>query len=333
MLLKELTFDQLKEIADKRWGENQSPENIVADALRAEACSRGITTRRTLCNRVLQLLQPIYQIQLAFIKEVLENLEYSGDITGGANGQIAAAPLRAVQIDSTQFLIVGGPDTKSLQTVVDCQIDNAALPRRAKFQVDADIARQLTLIKARILSPQRWSGIDRAPEANGAWLSSLDEELEFCGRDSSVLDSKCDEWRAYIATDSTNESSRWTRAKPGTHGRLWRAKHLRGYWVYVWTNQQQHPTQGKHLLLTANDAHRTRFAIDRETGKSLTVEYQRENDTIIIQLTTLLPYQEFRFLTTIGNRHASSISFPLTALDDVASLFERLGITVKERGI
>ena len=99
MLLKELTFDQLKEIADKRWGENQSPENIVADALRAEACSRGITTRRTLCNRVLQLLQPIYQIQLAFIKEVLENLEYSGDITGGANGQIAAAPLRAVQIE------------------------------------------------------------------------------------------------------------------------------------------------------------------------------------------------------------------------------------------
>lgn len=332
MLIKELTSDQLKEITDKLWGEPESPETIVADALRAEMCARRITIRRTLCNRVFQLLEPTYHIQLELIKEVLENLEYCGDITGGDNGQIAAAPLRAVQIDSTQFLLVGGPDTKSLRTVVDCQIDNTALPRRAKFRVDADIAKQLTLINAKVLSPQRWSGIDRAPKADSAWLCSLDDELAFCGRDSSVLNSDCDDWRAYIASDSTNESARWTKIKVDGQGRLWRAKHLRGYWVYVWTNQQ-HPTHGKHLPLTANDAHRTRFAIDRETGKSLTVEYQCQNDTIVIQLTTLLPYQEFRFLTTIGNRHTSSISFPITSLNDVASLFERLGIAIKERGI
>lgn len=335
MLLKELTPDQLNEIAQTIWGENAALESVIADALRAEICARRIVTRRTLCNRVLELLQPIYQVQVDVVKTGLEELEYAGDITSGDNGQLAAAPLRAVQIDINQYLFVGGPDTKTLQKLVDCEINNSLVPRRATARDSSKVLTQLSVCNAKVLSPHRWSGLDRAPLADSAWLSDLDDELKVIGKPGLALESNCDEWRVYTSeVVADGERSRWSKPRNDDNGSLWRARHIRGYWLYVWTNQT-HPMNGMHIPLTASDAHRSCFALDRVAGKSLTLEYERNRDEVHIQLPTLLPSQEYRYLITIGERNATSsymITIPVSLLEQLVSLFERLGITLKERG-
>jgi hypothetical protein len=92
-LIPEQDKEQFVEFVGQSLGiPSTSPEGLVAELLRSELTARGVSGRRSLCDRIIQLLQPTGAVSRDFVKDILLSLEKAGDISGGPNGQIAATP-------------------------------------------------------------------------------------------------------------------------------------------------------------------------------------------------------------------------------------------------
>lgn len=330
-----LQKDHIREATRNGWRQDVESDAILADGLRAELWARTTVTRRPLCRRIVELLEPACPVELETAKRVLHEMERAGDVTVGERGLLAAAPLRAVDLGGGNFLLVGGPESSRLRQLLGCDVGVRATSRTVDVEEDDTRLRQtISAAGGTVLTPGQWAGLDRVLPAGAEWLQALDVELHHNPRPPEVLPAECGEWRYYEpSSDDSGESSLWSKVKGQSRGQLWRARNDHGYWVHVWTDGT-HPESTNHIGLYSDDSHRTKFSLDRDIGKTGSMSFYVEKNTIRLQVGTMLPLAEYRFLLTLGDREFEdglAYRFPTESWPQVTSMLEvRLGV-VPER--
>jgi hypothetical protein len=336
MELVTLREAQIIEVARHSWAADLDSPAAVAEALRTELWARQVSTRRALCQRVVELMRPVHQIDLDSVTRILAELERSGDVTGGDHGRLAAAPLRAVDLGGGQYRLFGGPATRRLHQLLGQREVAGAFSRQVTVSEDSEAVfrQRLTATGGVILTPEQWSGLDRTPPADDAWLAGLDDELRYNPGAPLALPEGYDDWRCYVPDSGEAEQQlRWKKPPPDNTGRLWRARHERGFRMHVWTTGNS-PLQGGHLRLNQDQASRTAFALDRVAGCPLAMEGKDNEAFVEMSVSAFVPIAEYRFLLTLGERlEATGIPryrVPKNVWPQVVSMLEiRLGIVVQ----
>jgi len=332
MRLRILNTEDTVHTARAVWSGELSADTAIAEALRAELWARKTSSRRALSQRIIELMSPVRSVDSETVKRVLNELELANEITAGEQGQIAAAPLRVVTLANNRFLVAGGPESDRLGLLLHSQIDASMSLREAKPADTEAMLQAVRAIGGIVLTPERWSGLDRSPLANAEWLSSLDHKLAHNPKEPATLEQGIGDWNFYLpnGTDET-QRLRWKRSTETSSARLWRARHPQSYWVHTWT-KGMHPTAGTHIRLRDNEVHRTRFALDREAGHPITLRSTRHSNSILLDVGTTLPRAEYRYLLTLGDRiegAALSYKFPAQEWSNVVSMLQsHLGVIV-----
>jgi hypothetical protein len=304
MELVTLRETQIVEVARQSWAADPDSQTAVAEALRAELWARRVSTRRALCQRVVYLMQPVRRLDLDSVILILAELERSGDVTVGDSGRLAAAPLRAVDLGGGRYRLFGGPATTQLQQLLGQKAIADAFSRQVTLSEDsATVFRQrLAAIGGVIITPEQWSGLDRTPPADEAWLAGLDDELRHNPGAPAALQGGYDDWRCYVPDCGEAEPRlRWKKSPSDVPGCLWRARHARGFRIHVWTSGDN-PLQGTHLRLSQDQAARTAFALDRAAGCSVVMEGKDDGAFLELSVRAFLPIAEYRFLLTLCER-------------------------------
>ena len=313
-----------------------SGADFLAEILRNELAAQKVCSRRTLCNKAAALIQPIQETSADHVKEVLTELESNGDVTRGMNGLIAASPLRAVKV---------GPDRYRLHGCVPARILTHALAGMDLFwginrmlvvkEANVNIAKKVERLGGLLLSPERWAGLMRTSSADKEWLDSLDLSLENQKIPEGALDDGVsDGWQCYLPKKSGKaQNLRWKKPDSDNQS-LWRGWHERGWYLFAWTNGQS-PSLTPCLKLNSDQARRTMFALDRETGCHVPISVNKENDRILFKIAGFLPTCEYRYLITIGKyegKYSNYFCFnlPSDVWGEVSqTLEERLGIKLE----
>ena len=335
MNLRTLKEEQLQRVAATSWGEDLNTDGAIADALRAELWVRRTAMRRSLCRKVVELMAPVRNVELESVRRVLDQLERDGDVTAGDSGLIASAPIRAIELGDDTYLLVGGPETARLKEMFGFDIGTQMGLRRATGCGERFLG-ALCDVGGVVLTPHRWAGLDRTPPADEEWLAILEDELEYLGADADALPAECsDDWRCYIPRAASLHHRRW--AKPSADGaaQLWRCRHERGYWVYLWTRGTV-PSQSSHLRMPGDAALRAMFALDRSAGHPIELEISEDEDYIVLNARGMLPRAEYRYLMTFAERSAEDgfrYRVPSESWAQVSSMLtSRLGVVIAQEG-
>lgn len=312
-----------------------SLEDIIAELLRSELAARRISGRRSLCDRIIILLESAGIVSRDQVKDVLFSLEKAGDISGGPKGRIAAAPLRAVKLAEKKYQLFG--------SIPHGQI--AMLLHESKLTVGA--TRILTLkgddrhewnhILSELggieLSPERWAGLDKVGAADQNWLDGLNNRLLMESVSAGSFDQETrDEWKVYQPDKAKLlQKARWHKDNQGEQGNLWRIWHERGWPIYCWTAGDS-PERVEQIRLSADEANRTMFALDRLNEASISCKITKKKKKTQIQIGGFLPNAEYRYLITKGKfigKYGDYFCFQLNNAiwQEVSELMiERLGI-------
>jgi hypothetical protein len=332
MAINVLQPQEVRHIAQTAWCENLDTEISVAEALRAELWARKTCSRRTLCQRAFESIAPVLNVELDCIKRVLKQLDQIGDVIVGDEGCLASAPLRVIRMSSGRFLLVGGPESSKLALLLGCDVVASKLIRET---TPADVETMLAAaanLGAITLSPERWSGLDRTPEANAEWIATQDQLLLDNPKFAIALPSTANEWQYYLSAPRDRRTkSGWRQPEGAESAQLWRLKQENGYWFYAWTSGS-HPSAGGHIRLLENEAMRTRFALDRAAHASPMCKSTEQSGDIVLVIGTRIPRQEYRYLLTLGkllDAAEYSYIFPKSEWTNVVSTLEkRLGLII-----
>jgi len=198
-------------------------------------------------------------------------------------------------------MLAGGPETLRLQQMLRCDIGSQVSMRRATGCGEGFIG-ALNEVGGLALTPHRWAGLDRTPPAGAEWLSILGDELEHLGAEAGSLPSECgDDLGCYDPRTRMLHHQRWVKPSAEGSAQLWRCRHERGYWVYLWTGGTA-PSESPYLRLSRDAALRTMFALDRNAGYSIELEANDEQEWVAIDVGCMLPKAEYRFLMTFADR-------------------------------
>ncbi len=335
MNLRTLKEDQLQRLAATSWGEQLNADSAIADALRAELWARRTAIRRSLCRKVVELMAPVRNVEQESVRRVLDQLERDGDVTGGDGGLIAPAPIRAIELGDDRYLLVGGPETARLKEIFGSDIGVQMGLRRATGCGDRFLE-ALSDVGGLVLTPDRWAGLDRTPPADEKWLAILDDELEHLGADADALPSECtDDWRCYVPRAASLHHRRWEKPSADGAAQVWRCRHDRGYWLYLWTRGVA-PSESSHLRLPGDAALRAMFALDRSAGHPIELEISEDEDHIVLNARGMLPRAEYRYLMTFGERSEEDgfrYRVPSESWAQVSSMLtSRLGVVIAQEG-
>lgn len=329
-----LTKEQVDQRKVTLFGNTSDLDVMVSDALRAEIWARRVTTRRSVCDHVARLLQPIVETDTEHVRSVLDHLEQVGDVTSGPRGQVAAAPLRAISVAPNRHLIAGGPDSaalaSSLAAAVESSPDLRAVNASPGFEGNVAAAGGICL------SAEEWAGLNRAPPADEQWLELLGTELHHQGRQPDALPEECGPWSGLVPNETGKPpSKRWLAVEKAAEARLWRAWHEHGYWFFAWTAGGPPSTQ-KWLRVSADQANRAFFALHSAADQGVHMDAVDSGQDIELDASVMLPKAEYRYLLTVGrraDRPGLRYRVPKDAWSTVVSLFEsRLGVVFEHRG-
>lgn len=332
MAINVLQQQEVRRIAKSTWCDDLDRDTTIAEALRAELWARKVTTRRSLCGRVLESIIPVSDVGLDDIKRVLKQLEVIGDVTVGDEGRLAAAPLRIIRMSSGRFLLAGGPESSKLGLILGSNVVPYNIVREtAPTHVDAMLVAAANF-GAITISPEQWSGLDRTPAANAEWIATQDQLLLDNQKSVAALPATANEWQYYSPVPSDRATkSRWRQLQGAESAQLWRVKQENGYWFYAWT-PGSHPSAGGHIRLSENEGMRTRFALDRAAEASPKCKSTEQNGNIVLVIGTRIPRPEFKYLLTLGkllNAADYSYIFPESEWTNVVSTLEkRLGLII-----
>jgi hypothetical protein len=310
----------------------------VAEALRCELSARGVAGGRHLCERAHTLLQPLGSLDPALVRDVLDELADRGDVTAGPRGLVAASPLRAVRVSEEQVAVYGTCPTWRLRQELAGVGLTPGLTRRCQFT--AAQAGVVTDAVARlgglVLSPGRWTGLDRVPAAGPEWVEELGYRLqEAPAAPGSIDEGLAAPWQAYRAEAGAEQRQRWRAARGNdAPARLWRARDEYGWWRHAWTAGGS-PSASPFVRLSRDEACRTSFSLDRAAGKGLGLTVRRGDGVVDLEADAFFPLAEYRYLVTLGERAeaagAPCYRFPAGVWDRVAAtLAERLGVAFTE---
>ena len=333
------TADHVREYLARLTGHALDDPATVAELLRHELSARGVSSRRTVCDNVQAQLSAFTDLPREDIRKTLEELERSGDISSAPGGRVAPAPLRLVDLAGNRFAMFGGMPTSALHrefpsATITCEQTQRwlVLPGAP----GADFMDHLKVLGGRVMSTARWAGMDRVQPCGAEWLDDLSTrlELDHCRPDSWDFES-LDEWSVYVPDSAVpTQRKRWCRSSKGAQGRLWRARHRLGWWVHAWT-EGACPTVVNSLKLRQDDAMRTAFSLDFESGAALTFVFTKGTE-IVLLVDAFLPLAEYRFLNVSGRQSrdetgACRYRFDLDTWEAVRpTLCERLHVELKD---
>lgn len=310
-----------------------SGADLVAEILRNELAAQKVCSRKTLCNKGAALAEPIQKTSVDHVKEVLTELESNGDVTKGMAGLIAASPLRAVKVGPDRYRLHGCVPARILkQTFIGMELFWGINRMLVVEDDNADISEKVQSVGGILLSPERWSGLNRTPVADGKWIASLEFLLENQKIHAGALDDGInDGWQCYLSEEPRKaQNLRWKKSDAGG-GKLWRGWHERGWYVFAWTNGES-PSNAACLKLNSDQAIRSMFALDRDGDNPVPISVNKENKQIIFRIAGFLPISEYRYLTTLGEykgKYSNYFCFnlPSNIWEEVSQkLEERLGI-------
>ncbi|MBK6682843.1 MAG: hypothetical protein IPG45_00065 [Deltaproteobacteria bacterium] len=307
----------------------ETPEGLCA-ALRAEVHARGHAPRAVTLDRVRRLLRPACDIDEERLAASCDALEREGDLILAPGGVLWATPPRAVPLLNGSARLFTSLPTPALATALGRAPVAQGAARRVEW--DTRLEGAITAIGGRVVSPETWAGLHRAPPADGAFLSHLDERLvwESCPPGSLERDGPLD-WRGW-APEGVRPG--WRRGL--SDARLWWAKTSFGGHRRVWTAGGGSPATAPFVDLSSDDADRARFALSRLTSATATAVVEHVGDSALVELPKWLPRPEYRWLSlqaeAAGERAGNACwRLPSAAVDHVLQLLaNRLGVL--ERG-
>jgi hypothetical protein len=332
--------EQFRDRAKALFGPDFAHPAAVAEALRCELSARGVASDRSLCERARSLLQPLAALDLARIREVLDELAASGDATSGPRGMFAAAPLRVVRLSPGRYAFHGTLPTAHLRRSLSYKDLESGVSRYAAVAADREAALvdAVSQLGGLVLSPRRWAGLDRVPPAGPEWIEELNYRLNQDRLTAGALDDgMVAPWQAYRPDVEGLPRQRWRSAQTEDFQPcLWRARHEYGWWRFAWTAGDS-PSSSPHIRLSGDEACRTQFAMDREAETSLLALFRKGQTEMELDVDAFLPRAEHRYLTTFGKRVEADgpprYLVPIAAWDEAATtLQERLGLRYIERG-
>ena len=324
----------LQRVADV-WGKKLPLWDLSAEMLRSELAARNVTTRRSLCSRVVEMLEPVGPINMEDIKGQLSVMEKMGDITGGPGGRVAAAPLRMVKLGLDRYQLFGTVGSSHVSSVFAESVLTPGQNRLLIVKGDdlESFDQEIDTFGGIVLSPERWAGLDKVIAAGPEWLQSLEKRLLNQPIAAGSLDENANgEWRTYRPKDTDQmQNRRWAKGNNDGRGRLWRTWHERGWPIHAWTSGLS-PEDAAFFRLTGEEASRTMFALDREAEIPLPHDLSEDGGKTIFKIGGFLPGPEYRFLATRGEYMGKSGEYfcfqfePDAWAESAGVLSERLGI-------
>lgn len=256
----------------------------VAELLRAEVTARGTTPRAATLERIRRLLASVLTIDPELLARTCDALVREGDLILAAGGVLAATPLRLVRLGGAARVGSSLP-THALQAALGAEVERRGLGRRVIWTGDCEAA--VESLRGIVMSPEQWSGLDRAPLADATFLQRLEQRLQCPGPapGARVRDEPL-EWRGWTWHDN-----KWAWRRDAETP-LWRARSIWGGFVSAWSAGGS-PATSSFFELPPDDGVRARFALARRDGHPIVVSTQAEHLT----LPGWLPRAEYRWLS------------------------------------
>lgn len=318
-----------REEAVKRLAQSQAgaPDSIEAlcDLVRAEVHARKHAPRAATLSRVARLLAPAITLDEQRLDEVCDALEREGDVVLNPGGILYATPTRVVAIEKSARVFSSLP-TRALAKALGREV-SAKGASRTIASVDG-LSEAVAKVSGVIVPPEAWAGLDRAPNADAAFLEKLDQRLEWqpLGAGSLEKDGAL-EWRAWQVTP---EGARWRRSN---EGQLWWARTRFGGHHRAWTKSAS-PATSPFVTLNPDDADRARFALSRTVKAASVLRVERSGKRVTLEVPGWLPRPEYRWLSLhaviVVESKGMRWELSTDSEDQITKLLsERLGLTVE----
>ncbi len=327
MALTTITPEGAAERLAQRAGAATDSEETLSDLIRAEVHARKHAPRASTLARIAKLLAPAVTLDEDRLEDVCGALERVGDVVLAPGGVLYATPTRVVVLE-THARVFGSLPTRALAGALGRDVSAVGATRT--LPNSDDLASLVAQIEGAVVTPEMWAGLDRAPNADAAFLAKLDHRLEWeaSGAGSLEKDGALD-WRAWEATGT---AARWRRSH---EGRLWWARTQFGGHRRAWTAGAS-PATSAFVELSADDADRSRFAICRVAGGGSVLLVERSANESVIVLPSWLPRPEYRWLSLRAELlpETKGLRWKVTSEREAAIttlLAERLGLVVEVR--
>ncbi|WP_225781272.1 hypothetical protein [Xenophilus sp. Marseille-Q4582] len=318
-----------REEAVKRLAQSQAgaPDSIEAlcELVRAEVHARKHAPRAATLSRIARLLAPAITLDEQRLDEVCDALEREGDVMLNPGGVLYATPTRVVAIGKSARVFSSLP-TRALAKALDRDI-SAKGASRTTTSVDG-LTEAVANVSGVMVPPETWSGLDRSPTADAAFLAKLDQRLEWQALGAGSLEKDgALEWRAWQVSP---EGARWRRS---SEGQLWWARTRFGGHCRAWTASAS-PATSPFVTLSPDDADRARFALSRKVEAASVLRVARSGKRVTLEVPGWLPRPEYRWLSL----HAASVTdskgmrweISTDSEDQITKLLaERLGLVVE----
>lgn len=297
----------------------------LADLLRREVHARAWTPRASVVERMHRTLLPIAPVEVDAIAATCRELVRSGDLVLAEGGCLAATPLRVVPTTPERWRIFASAPSDVLDAVLPGEWASHGL-RRIRIAAGDAIENAVAAVDGRLVRPDEWSGMNRTPAADAAFVEMLDRGLASHAEAAGSLDADGPmEWRAWVPHEGRFV---W---RTSNEGRLWRARHPRLGWRRAWTKGES-PSAKPFLGLGSDEAARAAFAVARtaQAPLALRIEEDGSSSAVLLSIDGWLPLAEYRYLTLHGELvDGAAWRIDGAARDDVtACLMRRLGLAI-----
>lgn len=325
MTLSHVTREEaVKRLAQSHAG---TPDSIEAlcDLVRAEVHARKHAPRAATLSRIARLLAPAITLDEQRLDEACDALEREGDVVLNPGGILYATPTRVVAIEKSARVFSSLP-TRVLAKALGRDI-SAQGASRTITSVDG-LNEAVGKVSGVMVPPEAWAGLDRSPNADAAFLATLDQRLEWQALGAGSLEKDgALEWRAWQVTP---EGARWRRS---TEGQLWWARTRFGGHHRAWTAGAS-PAASAFITLSPDNADRARFALSRKVAAASVLRVERSGKRVTIEVPGWLPRPEYRWLSLHAAPVADSKGMRWEVWADgedqtAKLLVERLGLTVE----
>lgn len=318
-----------REEAVKRLAQSQAsaPGSIEAlcDLVRAEVHARKHAPRAATLSRVARLLAPAIELDEQRLDEACDALEREGDVMLNPGGILYATPTRVVGIEKSARVFSSLP-TRALAKALG-RDTSAKGASRTITSVDG-LTEAVAKVSGVMVPPEVWAGLDRAPNADAAFLEKLDQRLEWqaLGAGSLEKDGALD-WRTWQVTP---EGARWRRSN---EGQLWWARTRFGGHHRAWTASAS-PATSPFVTLSPDDGDRARFALARNVAAASILRVERSGKRVTLEVPGWLPRPEYRWLSlhAVPVAESKGVRWEISTdnEDQIMKLLgERLGLIVE----
>jgi len=267
-----------------------APDSIEAlcDLVRAEVHARKHAPRAATLSRIARLIAPAIELDEQRLDEACDALEREGDVMLNPGGILYATPTRVVAIEKSARVFSSLP-TRALAKALGRDI-SAKGASRTITSVDG-LTEAVAKVSGVMVPPEAWAGLDRASNADAAFLEKLGQRLEWQALGAGSLEKDgALEWRAWQVTP---EGARWRRSN---EGQLWWARTRFGGHHRAWTASAS-PATSPFVPLSPDDADRARFALSRKVKAASVLRVERSGKRVTLEVPGWLPRPEYRWLS------------------------------------